>query len=145
MESQFTSDNPIIQKCMDVLKNPKVKIDRYGDVLYAYLRGNRVFGVGSSGILFIQEFSYYDDKKYNGMSFEDIHKIWDEAERLCAENLERQYGEKQAKILGYLDTFIDKKSEKTVDKKQDEILPSRWDQFKQFLGFKLKKRNALEY
>lgn len=149
MEPEFTSDNPIIQKCLDVLDNPKVKIRMDSDLIYAYFRGDKVFGVGRSGILFIGSVSYYDCDKYYGMSFWDIHKIWNKAERLYNEDKEKEYGEARSKILGYLDKFVDKKSksDKLVrqSEKIDEILPSRWEQIKQFFGIKIKKSNELEY
>ena len=74
-ETYFSSDNPIIQKCFDILKDEDVKIKSTGVILYVYKGGSCKYSVGSCGLLWIGDIMFDADKRYDGMSFEDVYKL----------------------------------------------------------------------
>ena len=57
---EYKSENPLVQKCLDILDKPEIKIVEHGLLLEAWLNGRKCFSVGAlDGPLFINSFTFH--------------------------------------------------------------------------------------
>ena len=76
-ETYFSSKNPIIQKCFDILKCEDARLKLIAGVIHVCTGSDTQprFSVGDSGILFVGSISFDADKTYDDMSFKDVYKL----------------------------------------------------------------------
>ena len=81
-ETYFSSENPIIQKCFDILKDKNVMIEGNNSIYRVYKGIIRKYSVSSVGLLWIGDIVFDADKLYDGMSFKDVYKLYQRCEYL---------------------------------------------------------------
>ena len=58
---EYKSENPLVQKCLDILDKPGIKIKKNGLIFEVWLDDKKFFGIGdSNGPLFINCFTFFN-------------------------------------------------------------------------------------
>lgn len=58
MAINYKSENPIVQKCLEILNNSNVSVKSEGVLYNVYLNNKILFGIGMSGPLFVNNISF---------------------------------------------------------------------------------------
>ena len=75
-DKSFSSENPIIQKCFDILEKENVQIVPFSErLLFVKIGAETQYRVSDTGLR-VGTNRFYADKIYDGMNFEDIEKLY---------------------------------------------------------------------
>ena len=120
--TEYKTSNPIIQKCMDVLKSDKIEIRRVSDFdsFVVYSDKKRAFILSKNTLngvrydLEVDNINFNTKGYYEGLDFSDLEKL----HKLCVSEWERYEKQRRQHVMDYLEDCI-KKSEPDVTTKQN--------------------------
>lgn len=123
---EYTSTNPIIQKCLDVLKSDKLEIKKVSDTnaYIIYCNNKHAFTIMKNAVfnapgcveydLDVDNIKFGTNKYYEGLDFSDLKKLY----VVCVSEYEKRTTQRRERVLNYLDNFISKdKSKETKNVK----------------------------
>lgn len=115
-DTEYKSTNPIIQKCLDILNNPDIKIEETSKRVSTVIVDKKiVFLVSDLGLYLPDNITFYVDRMENGMDFSDIPMIWEKTREI----VQSHETEKVQKALNLLES--EPKKEQGKKKKNNKI------------------------